>query len=122
MHREQKLNPHTALTRETGLEADYILNPDHGRVWIHAEEFSACVGLQDNGVIVRLFHNSNGNIPVAKLKVSDVHRKYAVEFCDDNGACEWHEFLANNDIEIAEIAKNFSPRLTVKQIFVKIGE
>ena len=118
----QKLNPHTALTRETGFDADYILNPNHGRVWISAEDFSVRVGIENNGISVQTFHDSNPEIPVAELEVSDMFRKYAVEFCDNDGECEWHEFLANNDIEIAEIARNFSPRLTVKQIFVKIGE
>ena len=119
----QKLNPHTALTREIGFQSDYILNPDHGRVWINTDQFSVRIGLEDNGISACIFNDASGsNIPVAKLKISDADRKYAVEFCDKDGNCEWHEFLANNDIEIAEIARSFSSRLTVKQIFVKIGQ
>ena len=52
MNTIQKLNPHTALTRETGFNSDYILNPNHGRVWIQAGDFSVRVMLTDEGIIV----------------------------------------------------------------------
>ena len=66
MHAMQKLNPHTALTRETGLDSDYILNPDHGRVWISAGNFSVRVMLTDEGVVVDIWGDGQeGTDPIA---------------------------------------------------------